>query len=69
MKNLNTEQKNIDIIKNTFLSHDDVDDKVDMELNSLKRTIETLFKASSDIETLQKEYSQPKALSKISFKK
>lgn len=46
--------ENIDIIKNTFLSHDDVDDKVDMELNSLKRTIETLFKASSDIETLQK---------------
>lgn len=46
--------ENIDIIKNTFLSHDDVDAKVDMELNSLKNTIENLFKASSDIETLQK---------------
>lgn len=60
--------ENIDIIKNTFLSHDDVDDKVDMELNSLKRTIETLFKASSDIETLQKNIRSLKHFPRLASK-
>ncbi len=60
--------ENIDIIKNTFLSHDDVDDKVDMELNSLKHTIETLFKASSDIETLQKNIRSLKHFPRLASK-
>lgn len=62
------EIENIDIIKNTFLSHDDVDDKVDMELNSLKHTIETLFKASSDIETLQKNIRSLKHFPRLASK-
>lgn len=44
----------IDIIRNTFLSHDDLDSIAAQELAKLKNTINDLFKSVSDIERLQK---------------
>lgn len=44
----------IDIIRNTFLSHDDLDSIAVQELAKLKNTINDLFKSVSDIERLQK---------------
>lgn len=44
----------IDIIRNTFLSHDDLDSIAVQELAKLKNTINDLFKSVSNIERLQK---------------
>ena len=45
--------ENIDIIKNTFLSNDNLDSQAKDELAKLKSTIESLFKSVSEIESLQ----------------
>ncbi len=44
----------IDIIRNTFLRHDDLDRSAIQELTKLKNTINDLFKSVSDIERLQR---------------
>ena len=64
--------ENIDIIRNTFLSKDNLDKKANAELKKLESTINDLFNAVSNIELIQKNIRNikhfPRFLSKSDLK-